>query len=834
MKFKFSITQGFLMIMILILILVSAVGFITYREFVKVLDNAKESGKPDPTLAMTKNVIYNVTEAENKVKTFTLTEDTVFLAQYESIRKNTLNQLSKLDTIQSGSQKDKKQLDTLSKYINYKLNIYDSLLVLQDEFRVQHALERVNQSIEGAVEEIPTTTPSKTATSNTKEDEAEEERRFLFFKLKKKKNRNKRGDKQDDDETNTENDLDESFDISQEKRVNYETVKSNLAQIQSSEITREEQQLLQEYRLLEMDQFYSAKLSRILTDLENKALKRDKVRGQRTQAIVKKANVQIVIFCILISVLLLITCYTIIRYISRSTRYRKVLKRAKNEAESLAQAKEHFVATVSHEIRTPMNIISGFTEQLSHSELNQEQRDQLETVIKASSHLLQLINEVLDFTKLQNYKLELETRNFLLRETLDEVHHLMRPLAEEKGIDLEFVINDKTPEVLLGDAVRLSQILINVTSNAVKFTEKGIVSVSVTPLKVSENMAILEFSVADTGIGMSPEKLERVFEAFEQADASTSRTYGGTGLGLSITKKLIELHKGTVQVHSKENVGTEIVIEIPYPIGELKDLESETPQNSMEPVIKGAKVLVADDEEFNRKLIQTILIKYDAEIVEAQNGEEAVKLAENTSFDIILMDARMPLMNGIEATSAIRLQGKNTETPIIALSAAFTDEDQKSYFQAGMNAVLGKPFRESELLKAIADQMNIIDENDDERTGSALDFSGLRALSGQDDSFYNEMLETFIRGTKNGLSEMKELLSEQNYQRMGEVAHRISAPCKHLEAKQLYDVLKQIEQESKSTPPSSDELQQLLLQASQMGSEIIKAVASELNRDKEK
>ncbi|MCR9172626.1 MAG: ATP-binding protein [bacterium] len=831
MKLKFSITQGFLMIMLLILLLVSAVGFITYRDFVKVLDNAKESGKPDPTVAMTKNVIYSVTEAENKVKTFTLTEDTLFLNQYRTIRSNILDQLSTLDTMELASKKDDAQLDTLSKYVSYKLEVYDSLLVLQNEYRVQQALERVNETIEGAVEEVDASVP-QSAKSQKKEEETEEERRFLFFKLKKKKNRNKR--RNNDNEEEDDDDSNIAANVPKEMRVNYETVKNNLAQIQSSETSREEQQLLQEYELLELDKLYSAHLSSILADLENKGLKRDKIRAQRTREIVSKANVQIIIFCVLISILLLITSYTIIRYISRSTRYRKVLKRAKNEAESLAQAKEHFVATVSHEIRTPMNIISGFTEQLSHSELNQQQRDQLETVIKASSHLLQLINEVLDFTKLQNYKLELETRNFRLRETLNEVRDLMTPLAEEKDIELEFIVLDDTPDVILGDAIRLSQILINVTSNAVKFTDKGIVSVTVTPLQVGEKIAILEFSIADTGIGMSPEKLERVFEAFEQADASTSRTYGGTGLGLSITKKLIELHNGTVQVHSKENVGTEIIIEIPYALGEITELEEAAPTSSFQPIVENTSILVADDEAFNRKLIATILGKFGVKMTEAENGKDAVKLSNKNKFDIILMDARMPEMNGTEAAVAIRQNGKNKETPIIALSAAITDEDKKSYINAGMNAVLGKPFRESQLLSVIAEQLitQKMDVNDSSSEG-LLDFEGLKALSGQDESFYVEMLETFIRGTENGLAEMKKLLEGGEIKRMGEIAHRISAPCKHLEATQLYNVLKQIENQSKTESPSTVELESLLEKATKMGEKVITIVESELVREKE-
>ncbi|GAB5424531.1 MAG: hypothetical protein Crog4KO_16780 [Crocinitomicaceae bacterium] len=529
--------------------------------------------------------------------------------------------------------------------------------------------------------------------------------------------------------------------------------------------------------------------------------------------------------------MLVITSYAIIRYISRSNRYRKILKQAKNEAESLAQAKEHFVATVSHEIRTPMNIISGFTEQLAHSKLDQQQRDQLETVIKASSHLLQLINEVLDFTKLQNYKLELETRNFKLRETMNEVRDLMTPLAEDKGIDLEFIVSKDTPNILLGDAIRLSQMLINVTSNAVKFTDKGIVSVTAAPLQIGENVVIIEFAITDTGIGMSPEKLERIFEAFEQADASTSRTYGGTGLGLSITRKLIELHNGSVEVHSKENVGTEFVLEIPFQIGDAAIEEEKDHTETLKPFLEGKRILVADDEAFNRKLITTILEKFNTQIDEAENGNEAVTLSTKNQYDLILMDARMPQMNGVDATKAIRFEGLNVDTSIVALSAAFTDEDKKTYYNAGMNDVLGKPFRESELLAIISSQLTPKDI--DMETEDVLDFEGLRSLSGRDDAFYIEMLETFVRGTQNGIREIRELLAAGNIQRMGEVAHRISAPCKHLEADQLYSKLKELEHLSEKDSIDKTKIETIVDEVNALGISIIIRVEQELTRIKD-
>jgi len=827
MKFKFSITQGFLAIMIIILVMVSAVGFLTYRQFVQVLDNAKDSGKPDPTVTLTKSLIFSITDAENKVKTFTLTEDTLFLSEYNSSREDVMDQLDALKKVRINSSKEQNQLDTLAGYVKSKLDIYDSLLVLQDEYRVQRAFEKVNRSIEGAVQKVP----SKGAATEkkTKETEQEEERKFLFFKLKKKKKKNRSKKK---DENEAPENLSGQEKMPTEFRVDYETVKSSLASIQSSETSREEQQLLEEFHLLQLDNLYNQRISEILSNLESEGLKRDKKRAELTQKIVRKANIQIIIFCVLISVLLVITSYTIIRYITRSNRYRKVLKRAKNEAESLARAKEHFVATVSHEIRTPMNIISGFTEQLSHSELSKQQRDQLETVIKASSHLLQLINEVLDFTKLQNYKLELETNNFDLRATVNEVSDLMKPLAEDKGIDLEFVVSKDAPNALVGDAIRLSQILINVTSNAVKFTHDGIVTLTVQPLQINEHSVILEFAIADTGIGMSPEKLERVFEAFEQAEASTSRTYGGTGLGLSITKKLIELHNGTVQVHSKEGVGTEIVIELPYQIGVNQDDKLPKNLSDNNTALTDCRILIADDEVFNRKLIMTILEKHNAIGTEAENGLEALELVKKQDFDVILMDARMPELDGIEATKKIRELENNAQIPIIALSAAVTEEDQKLFEDAGMNASLAKPFRESKLIETIANQISKGQHNSYTENQGAIDFDSLKSLSGDDKAFYLEMLETFVRGTKNGIQEIEQYLSNQEFKKVGDVAHRISAPCKHLDARKLYNSLKSLEKMCKLDQVDSEAVHELFTELEHLSHESIHEVEKELEQFK--
>lgn len=806
MGVKFNITQRFLGIMLLILALVSAVAFFTYKQFVQVLENAKESGKPDPIVNTTKTLITTVTKAENKVKTYTLTEDSLFLEQYEKYRTEIQEQLKELEFEMHRTAIKDVPLDTLKKLVNQKLMVYDSLLVLQNEFRVHQALEKVNATIDDVAEVVPL-------------EVQKEEEKFHLFKRKKKKQ-------------------EELTATPTEVRVNYDKVKSNLEEISSYETSREEEQLRAEYALLVQDNVSNQRMHQILEELENKALIHERQRAQETENIVRSANIQILIFCLVIFVLLILTSYTIIRYITKSTRYRKILKQAKNEAESLAQAKEHFVATVSHEIRTPMNIISGFSEQLSNTELTNQQRDQLQTVIKASSHLLKLINEVLDFTKLQNYKLQLEAYDFELQSITQEVYDLMTPLAEAKGIDLEMLVDKSVPRVIVGDSIRLSQILINVMSNAIKFTHEGIVSMHVSVASQRDGHVVLDFSVTDTGIGMSEDKLKRVFEAFEQAEVSTTRTYGGTGLGLSITKKLIELHNGTVHVTSKEGVGTEISVELPYEIGSLDNI-SDTESLARDHVdLSSVQILVADDEPFNRKLLVTILNKYGAQFAEVSNGREAVEISERMKFDIILMDARMPELTGVEAAQQIRSGNKNSDTPIIGLSAAVTAEDREEYFNAGMNFFLPKPFKEIALINMLLKALNQNEQStmsqESNTSESSLDFDALKSLSGDDDTFYIEMLETFISGTQNGINDLKEALANGEMSTVSDIAHKISSPCKHLDANELYSVLKSIENTARHTPEDVDDITEFTRQAEEQSKKVIILVQEELTTYKVK
>lgn len=769
---RLSIKQKIVGIILIVLFLVSTVGILTYRQFSKVLVNVSEATKPDLRINMTKNLLFDLTQAENSVKTYTLTHDSLYLDQYQYYSDKIATRLVSLNDLNKESKIKEIDFDTLENLIVLKFEVLDELLTLQNEFRVVEALEKVSEKL-GEVAETEVQTPEKT-----------EQKKSLF----KWKNRSKNKDKTEEAKA--------------KPNLNIEEVNKNILEIKQLETSKEESQLERELELLMFDKKNTSKIQKILRDLEAADIKRTEEKAAETEQAVKMTNIQILIFCIVICLLLLFMSYTIVQYISNSNRYKKVLKNAKNEAESLAKAKEHFVATVSHEIRTPMNIISGFAEQISQTDLNEKQREQVGTILKASSHLLNLINEVLDFTKLQNNKLDLEESGFKPREVIKEVVDLMMPLAHAKELKTSLEFDPAIPEILIGDAFRMRQILFNIIGNAVKFTNSGRISVEVSPLLRSNTNVRLRISVTDTGIGMNSSKIDRVFEEFEQAEVSTTRTYGGTGLGLSITKKLVELQKGSIDITSELDEGTTVIIEIPYSIGDENDLDLSTSSNVSGINLSGYKILIVDDERFNRKLLQTILEKYNASITEAKNGVEAVKEVEKNEYDLILMDARMPEMDGITAAREINEKNavRQIKTPIIALTAAVTEVDRKSYREAGMIEFIAKPFKEAELVEKILTVLDLKEEVAVQLpqingvvTGQLIDFSDLQRISGNDTEFYVEMLNTFVESTREGIQNIKDACKEERWLDAAESAHKISAPCRHLSADNLYGHLKEME-----------------------------------------
>ena len=419
----------------------------------------------------------------------------------------------------------------------------------------------------------------------------------------------------------------------------------------------------------------------------------------------------------------------LVRDITQRKRAAEELERAKTAAEEANRIKGQFLANVSHELRTPMNAILGMTELALDEQLPPEVRGYLETVKDSADALLGLLNEILDFSRLEAGAMSLETAPFGLRAMLGEVMKAMGIRARQKGLEPAWQVAADLPEGYLGDALRLRQILFNLLGNAIKFTERGEVVVTVSALDQSGPEVLLQFAVRDTGIGISAEQQQRIFAPFTQADASTTRHYGGTGLGLAIVSSLTALMGGRVWVESEPGKGSTFFFTVrlatapAYPADEpgngarqrpagvrsvdrtasARRCQFEVPEHLASQTVapsRPLRILVAEDTLANQKLIRRILQKRGHLVEVAANGREAVTLVRQQDFDVVLMDVQMPLMDGFQATAAIRAlrEPKKSELPIIALTAHAMRGDRERCLRAGMDDYVSKPLDSGKLV----------------------------------------------------------------------------------------------------------------------------------------
>lgn len=489
-------------------------------------------------------------------------------------------------------------------------------------------------------------------------------------------------------------------------------------------------------------------------------------------------------------------------------------------AESAVKSKQQFLSNMSHEIRTPMNAIIGFTKVLLKTELTSRQKEYLTAIKLSGDALIVLINDILDLAKVDAGKMVFEQVPFKMTTSLSAMLHLFETKIHEKNLKLTRDFDSKIPDILVGDPVRLHQIIINLVSNAVKFTNKGKITMSVRLISEDDEKVKVLFSVSDTGIGIPENKIERIFENFQQASSGTSRLYGGTGLGLAIVKQLVEAQNGTITVKSKVGEGSVFSFELDF-LKSGAELCIEPEIEEFEGDLKNVRVLVAEDIPLNQLLMKTLLDDFGFECEIAENGRIAVEKLKNKAFTIVLMDLQMPDMNGFEATDYIRNELKS-DIPIIALTADVTTVDLEKCKAVGMNDYIAKPVDERLLYGKIVGAVKKSVASDGFRAeeqepseGMKFKYTDLEYLNRRTKSnplLMKEMITLYLDQTPILVNTMKRSMQDKDWESLYSAVHKLIPSFSIMGISTNFENMAKKVQEYASTRQQTDGVRDMVMQ----------------------
>ncbi|WP_158730178.1 MULTISPECIES: PAS domain-containing hybrid sensor histidine kinase/response regulator [unclassified Flavobacterium] len=523
----------------------------------------------------------------------------------------------------------------------------------------------------------------------------------------------------------------------------------------------------------------------------------------------------------------------------------EIAEEAKKNAESAAiiaknavKAKQQFLSNMSHEIRTPMNAIIGFTKVVLKTDLTVKQLEYINAIKMSGDALIVLINDILDLAKVDSGKMTFEKKPFKMNVSLESMLHLFENKIQEKNLKLVKEYDSNIPNVLVGDPVRLHQIILNLVNNAVKFTQKGIITVGAQLIFEDDDRVVIEFSISDTGIGIPEDKLQHIFENFNQASSGTSRIYGGTGLGLAIVKQLVELQGGKIRVKSTIKMGSNFSFSLSFQKtnanaaleNDLLELDSE---------IKNIKVLVVEDIALNQLLMKTVLDDFGFERDVAENGKIAIEMLKTKAYDIVLMDLQMPEMNGFEATEYIRKK-MQSQIPIIALTADVTTVDLDKCKAVGMNDYLAKPVDERLLYSKIVGILKKpklaklsakLNENMETTVKKirCIDLVYLNQRTKSNPELMMEMIDLYLDQTPTLINTIKQSFAEQNWQLLAAAAHKMIPSFSIMGiSTDFEDIAKRI-QEFANSQEQLNEIDALVLQLEQICLQACGELEEELN-----
>jgi signal transduction histidine kinase/CheY-like chemotaxis protein/HPt (histidine-containing phosphotransfer) domain-containing protein len=746
-------------------------GFYFFNSLASLVDVVHRQARSDSALVGVRAMASGLTEVENTARLYILSGDGSHLLEYRRMNDSIVSDLQRLESGARDSYFDKALLDSVRALVLRRLIIWNEILDIHLSANDQPARlpDFAREIISAPPDTIEVEVPRKGVIAN------------LFRKKK----------------TETEIQIVPSLQVDELSReLSLELERYQRSMSESSNLLK-----TREAELVEANQDATSLLYGLLWQMESAERERMETNTLEAGLLAESAKNRIVILGSVVMFLLVVLILLVLKYIRRNRETQKLLIESRRQTEEFARAKEMLIANVSHEMRTPVNVVYGISGQILQRELDPDLRKDLAIVNHSARHLASLVNDTLDLARINSSLLTIHESPFELASVLFEAIELVRPDALQKNLALEFNLSDDLPKMISGDPVRLKQMVVNLLSNAVKFTDVGFVRLDVSAKSEGEGY-LIEVEVSDSGKGISEAELPRVFDEFMQSEANDPVKHRGTGLGLSIVKRLAEMQGGGVSINSTPGRGTRVGFSLKCGRVELPE-----PRDLVQPVTAGTgsfmdmKALIVDDEVYNRYLLRMILQKWGVKITEASNGREAVEKALASNFDVIFMDIRMPVLDGISA--AREILKSRPEVLIIANSAASGAEETSRCLQAGMKGLLPKPYTEPQLiamLESLTGNMikgeNVVKAPDIQEVAKAhapVDITELYRISDGNKGFVLELIDIFINTTERNLSAMQIALSENNFERLSDLAHKMAAPVKHIHAEDLYHEIKDLE-----------------------------------------
>ncbi|HRG59281.1 MAG TPA: response regulator [Bacteroidia bacterium] len=769
---------------VLLIIAVNIIAFISFQKISIISDKITLTLKQsEPASLIAKQVMIELRSAENNAKSYYLSNERQNLDQYYKATYNLRLLLLELNTYKYKA--DKQIIDSISLYSKLLINKLKEQSYLKDQNKIISELDELSKKIDQI--DIPQATPKEAPQSIEKSD-PDKKKKGLFKRLFSKNNK-------------VETPQNVAPIIVTKKSVipKKEDIKGTLQGAISNTKTNQER-IIEVNRKLEYENsraifFYREHITSLIDSLLLREDLRKISNARNANSELRKLKVFTVTSTSLLTVFLIVIVYFVLAYFKKRSEYTKMLIEARNEAENLAQSKVRFLNNMSHEIRTPLNAIQGFSELLAQAELKSEERQQITIIKNSASYLSKLINNILSNARLDSGKVKLNPVDVDIVNEIKEIVTMLQIQASNKGLSLNFDFTKLEVNFIKIDIEKFKQILFNLLGNAIKFTDKGSVTLQVE--NKGHDNPYLQIQFIDTGIGIAEEILPKLFQEFEQGSEQTQLKFGGTGLGLVITKKTVQQLGGSMEIKSKLNEGTSILVKVPYSKSTISSADSITKVDLDLSFMSNKRILLVDDEEYNRLLMRSLLNINGIRIVECTNGEEALSAFKKETYDLVIMDVRMPVMNGIEATIEIRKQDK--KIPILGATALLNEEKIASCTNAGMDEIIFKPFSKADLAEKLSKifasecKNNSDVSNKITVTQSSINVAALNESTQGDEAFNKELISVFHKSINTCVAEIHEFLKANDYSMVSEKAHKIIPSCKHMETHQLLVAMRFLE-----------------------------------------